>query len=268
MAWDLTLEDTEAILAQLNALGIVTDPGRFRSEARTAGSPVAMADRWLLSFEWDDPAADAIQLPLPPPAGPGGTATAAALLTAAAFELWKRWLPDSASADILAEEFDRHYEPLDVLLFGNPAAVREALCRALRIVDAVAPPGGPADQELFEEIWSRTYHDLALWLRCLPQVLATREMFDEAIHLCDRLAPVFDARAFLSDKALLLARCGRNDEARIQVAANVRAWRKDPVVLKKSCETLWALGHAAEALVLYDEVLEILGPAGARDPNS
>jgi tetratricopeptide (TPR) repeat protein len=165
---------------------------------------------------------------------------------------------DLSRGEAMAEEFDREYEPLDVLMFGHPLTLKEAVGRAWRIIHACAPPEGPVDGDLFVEIWENCYHDLALWLRCLPQILAHREEFGEAIDLCERLAPIFDARAFLADRAILLAQAGRFEEARTQVRANVRAWPKDSLVLKKSCETLWAMGRAEEALVLYDEVLEIL----------
>lgn len=255
MAWDLTLETTDTIVTRLAGAGIETDTDALRSAARRTGSPSGIADEWISQVEM--PEAGEI-----PPEGDRPGATIEAMLTASAFELWKRWLPDLDCADILAEDFDRNYEPLDILMFGHPAAAREALARAHRIADAVAPPGYPPDRELFEEIWSRTYHDLALWLRCLPQVLAHRELFEEAIGLCERLASIFDARAFLAERALLLAQCGRLDEARHQVGINIRAWPRDPIVLRKSCETLWALGRSEEALLLYDEVLEMMSPAG------
>lgn len=167
----------------------------------------------------------------------------------------------------LAEEFDRHYEPLDILLFGPPHALREALERALRIADACGPAGGPIDRELLREIWCRTWNDLTVWLRCLPRILAQREMRDEAIELCGRLAPLFDARAFLTDRALLLAEAGRHAEALRQAQTNIRLFRRDPVVLRRTCETLWALGHAEEALLLYDEVLERLQVGREADPS-
>lgn len=177
--------------------------------------------------------------------------------------------PEEAPAARLAEEFDRWYEPLDTLLFGPPHALREALERALRIADACGPPGGPIQRSLFEEIWGLCYHDLAVWLRCLPQILAQRDMGDEAITLCERLAPLFDCRAFLTDRAILLAQAGRTTEALRQAQANVRAFRRDPVVLRKTCETLWALGHAEEALLLYDEVLELTpGRVAAAPPSA
>jgi hypothetical protein len=253
MAWDLTLDSTEDILARLRDADVLMDHDTFAIQARRTGSPTALADLWVATDRGGDAA-----LASPTEIDSRPKARREALFSAAAFELWKRWLPEVSCADILAEEFDRQYEPLDVLMFGSPAAVRDALARAHRIADAVAPPDGPVNHELFEEIWSRTYHDLALWLRCLPQVLSHRELFDEAIALCERLAPIFDARAFLSDKALLLAQCGRSGEARLQVTANVRRWRRDPTIMKKSCETLWALGNSEEALLLYDEVLESL----------
>ena len=164
---------------------------------------------------------------------------------------------DPTLAATLAEEFDRWYEPLDTLLFGPPHALREAHERALKLADACGPPGGPIQRSLFEEIWGLCYHDLAVWLRCLPSLLAQRDLWDEAIHLCERLAPLFDSRAFLADRAILLAQAGRSAEALRQAQANVRHFRRDPVVLRKTCETLWALGHAEEALLLYDEVLEL-----------
>lgn len=176
--------------------------------------------------------------------------------------------PDPGPAAALAEAFDRWYEPLDTLLFGSPHALREAHERALAIADACGPPGGPIQRSLFEEIWALSYHDLALWLRCLPQILAQRGLWDEAIHLCERLAPLFDSRAFLADRAVLLAQAGRHAEALRQAQANVRHFRRDPTVLKKTCETLWALGHAEEALLLYDEVLEIAQGRAPAAPSS
>lgn len=287
MAWDPAEDSTEAIVAGLRESGIDLDRDTFRAAARRAGSPSSLVQRWL-----DDraaggaapglPAGDRVSPVRTPPADPPGPVRADPLdagqagradpplearLTAAAFELWRRWLPDVDCAETLAEEFDRNYEPLDTLMFGNPLALREALGRAQRVADACLPPGQPPDQDLFNEIWSHTWHDLALWLRCLPQVLARRGLLDEGIALCGRLALVFDGRAFLADRALLLAQAGRHEEARRQVAANVRAWRHDPTVLRKACEALWAMGSADEALLLYDEVLCALSGSGEAAPG-
>jgi hypothetical protein len=261
---DIGQARTEDIIGLLKDLGIHLDRDSLSEAASKAGSPSALAQQWL---ELLQATSGNKNIPKTEGDGTAGPRTSrslklpmAALLTTVAFELWRRWLPSVHCAETLAEEFDRHYEPLDTLMFGNPLALREAVDRAHRIADACTPPGRAADQDLFEEIWSHTYHDLALWLRCLPQILAHRDLFDEAILLCERFAPIFDARAFMAERALLLARTGRHEEARRQVAANVRRWRRDATILKKSCETLWALGHADQALFLYDEVLELLNP--------
>ncbi len=284
-AWNLGSAPTEDLVAHLRALGMNPEIGVVRREALRAGSPSALADRWISSL----PSAQGSA----PPAGPHDRDPHAAppdtrdgraphallpetpdndrvsLLTEIAFELWRRWFPDLSCAEVLADEFDREYEPLDTLMFGNPILVTEAVHRAYRIINACAPPGAPVNGALFEEIWSHTWHDLALWLRCLPQVLGHRGRFDEAVDLCGRLAPIFDARAFLADRALLLAQAGRAAEAVGQVSANVRAWPRDPQVLRKSCETLWALGRADEAMCLYEDVLETLEArrAGSPDPE-
>lgn len=280
--WDLTLQSTDDIVSTLTARGVSLDREQFRRRARSAGSPSALADEWLDGLDaavpgpppTDPPEPVACEQPeapdIPAASSPAGPAeeeappdTAITLLTACAWELWRRWAPDLTCAEILAEEFDRHYEPLDNLLMGDPALLREALGRAGRIITACRRPGEPPDADLFQEIWGHCWHDLAVWLRCLPLILARREMLDDAIRLCDRLAPLFEARAFMADKALLLAQAGRVAEARAQVTDNVRRWRRDPVVLRKACETLWSMGHADEALLLYDEVLSAM----ARPPH-
>ena len=244
--WDLSHATTDVLLARLEEFGIATDPVSFREAARRAGAPSLLADVWIES---------ASEAGEPVPEGP---------IAAAAWELWRRWTPDLQSAELLAEEFDRHFEPLDTLLFGNPALLTEALARAERLLLVCAPHGDPPDQELFQDIWSHCWHDLATWLRCLPLILAEHGRFDDAVRLCDRLAPLFEARAFLAEKALLLARAGHAAEARRQVRANIRRWPRDPTILRKACETLWALGHAEDALLLYDDVLELLQHASIR----
>lgn len=248
--FDLGHASTDALLARLEEFGIVTDPTTFRAAAREAGAPSLLAGAWIerAAEESDEPV-------------PEGS------LQAAAWELWRRWTPDLEAAELLAEEFDRAFEPLDTLLFGPPDLLSGALARADRLLLACSPPGGPIDRDLFEEIWSHCWHDLATWLRCLPLVLAERERFDDAIRLCDRLAPLFEARAILGDKALLLARAGHAAEARRQVRANLRRWPGDPTILRKACETLWALGHAEDALLLYDDVLELTHRASVQGEN-
>jgi tetratricopeptide (TPR) repeat protein len=245
--YDLGHATIDVLLGRLEEFGIETDPASFREEARRAGAPSLLANAWI--------EAAALASGGPIPEGP---------LVAAAWELWRRWTPDLVAAELLAEEFDRTFEPLDILLFGPPSLLAEALARAERLLLACSPPGEAPDRDLFEEIWSHCWHDLAAWLRCLPLLLAERDRLDDAIRLCDRLAPLFEARPFLAEKALLLARAGRPAEARRQVRANLRRWPGDPTILRKACETLWALGHAEEALLLYDDVLELIHDASAR----
>jgi tetratricopeptide (TPR) repeat protein len=245
--YDLSHAPTTVLLGRLEEFGLQTDPERFRQEARRAGAPSLLAQAWIETAELA-------------PGEPGPEAT----LSAVAWELWRRWTPDLEAAELLAEEFDRTFEPLDTLLFGPPSLLTEALARAERLLEACAPPGEEPDRDLFESIWSHCWHDLAAWLRCLPLLLAERERFDDAIRLCDRLAPLFEARPILAEKGLLLARAGRSAEARRQVRANLRRWPGDPTILRKACETLWALGHAEEALLLYDDVLELTHAASAR----
>ena len=226
---DLGHTSTDGILSTLEEIGLSTDRDGFRALARRKGSPSSLANSWLLTLSESDTRAT-----------PGRDNEAEAMgappelpVVAAAWELWKRWAPDIDSAEILAEEFDRHYEPLDNLLMGSPGLLGEALARADRILSSCCPPGEPPDQDLFQEIWSNCWHDLATWLRCLPLILAQKGQLDSAIRLCERLAPLFEPRIFLSERAILLARSGRESEARRQVSANVRRWPRDPIVLKK-----------------------------------
>jgi len=254
---DLGHTSTDGILSTLEEIGLSTDRDGFRALARRKGSPSSLASSWLATLGGSD-------TPVTPGAGPESTPTGAlpeVPVMAAAWELWKRWAPDIDSAEILAEEFDRHYEPLDNLLMGSPGLLGEALARADRILSSCCPPGEPPDQDLFQEIWSHCWHDLATWLRCLPLILAQKGQLDSAIRLCERLAPLFEPRIFLSERAILLARAGRESEARRQVSANVRRWPRDPIVLKKACETLWSMSHSDEALLLYDDVLHLTGQA-------
>ncbi|MDZ4805928.1 MAG: hypothetical protein SGI90_13795 [Candidatus Eisenbacteria bacterium] len=254
---DLGQTSTDGILATLEEIGLSTDRDGFRALARRQGSPSSLASSWLAAL-------GEMESPLPPGNDPNGAPTSLlpeVPVVAAAWELWKRWAPDISSAEILAEEFDRHYEPLDTLLMGSPGLLCDAIQRADRILSACSPPGEPPDQDLFQEIWSHCWHDLATWLRCLPLILAQKGQLDSAIRLCERLAPLFESRVFLSERGILLARAGRESEARRQVSANVRRWPRDPVVLKKACETLWSMCHSDEALLLYDEVLHLTGQA-------
>lgn len=250
-AWNLGSAPTEELALHLRSFGIDAEREAVRRDAIRSGSPSALADAWLERVRHGTGAIENEAEP-----------ELVSMLTEIAFELWRRWLSDLSCAEVLADEFDREYEPLDTLMFGNPFLVREAIHRAYRIVNACAPPGSDVNRALFEEIWSHTWHDLALWLRCLPQILAHRGLLNDAVDLCERLAPIFDARAFLADRAILLAQAGRGAEAVGQVSANVKAWPRDPQVLRKSCETLWALGRAEEAMSLYDDVIEILEPSG------
>jgi hypothetical protein len=252
--WDLGHAETEEIQLALQEFGLHTDREAFRVMALRLGSPARVADLWI-----DEIPAEAAESTAPASAADPPEGTIEAPIVAAAWELWRRWAPDVDCAEVLAEEFDRDFESIAELLTCSPARLREAERRADRILAACCPPGRPVDQELFEAIWQNSYHDLAMWLRCLPRVLAEREQLEGAIRLCDRLALLFEARIFLSERAILLARAGRDTEARKQVRDNVRRWRRDPIVLKKACETLWAMGHSNEALLLYDEVLELTG---------
>ncbi|TPW08359.1 MAG: hypothetical protein FD129_2446, partial [bacterium] len=132
---DLGHASTDGILATLEEIGLTTDRDGFRALARREGSPASLAGSWLASLGESDSR--------PASAGPDHPAQGSPLpeipVVAAAWELWKRWAPDIRSAEILAEEFDRYYEPLDSLLMGSPGLLGEAIGRADRILSACSP---------------------------------------------------------------------------------------------------------------------------------
>lgn len=184
----------------------------------------------------------------------------------AARALWARWLPDLFSADVFIEQ---HLDA-DVFDEDDPETIEEAQRQwqvAQAVMDLVAPQRGPARPDLLEQLTEHSAIDIGFWLATLPLSLARLGMVDEAAEMCARLAPVYETANFLEDRAEILARAGRREEALRQVEENLAQFPDDPWMRLTAGDVHEALGDLAAAEATYRQALALtdaLGPSSER----
>ncbi len=238
---------TEQIVATLATLGIQMDEAIFRSQAVAQGSVDALADAWLSQSTakgvWEDYPWNA------------------------ALTLWSRWAPDIFSIEVFVDKF----LPLDAFTgkgVGTPEAAQHHWRMAQALMDLVAPKTGIARPELLEELSDHSSIDIKWWLGELPFSLARFGMVDEAVEVCRRMAPLYEAQNFLSDRAVILAEAGRRQEALRQVEDNLSRFPNDVWICLNAGHIHEELGDMAAAEANYRRGLAMtddLGPSHERD---
>ncbi len=241
--WYEGLEETptEEIVATLASLGIETDEARFREQAHACGNVEALAEAWLVKSRppgiWEDYA------------------------WLAARALWPRWAWGLFSIEVFVEQ---HLPPE---AFGktypeNPVEAQRHWQMAQAVMDLVAPSTGPVHPDLLEELSEHAGLDIGDWLLDLPFNLADLGMVDEAVELCARLAPVYEAENFLGDCAVILAEAGRREEALRQVEANLAQFPDDVWVRIKAGDAHRKLGEMGTAEAVYHDALAMTDEFG------
>ncbi len=97
------------------------------------------------------------------------------------------------------------------------------------------------------------------WMLALPFQLAWAGLVDEAATLAARFSEVTTADNFLPDRALILAKAGRRDDALAQLTENLLRFPDDPWVIIKSGDVYETLGDNEQAERLYRQGLDLAG---------
>ncbi len=242
--WEEGIEGTptDQIVETLAKLGIQTDEGLFRELAVGHGSVDGIAAAWLANATaqgiWED------------------------YPWLAARALWARWVPDLFSADVFVE---KHLDlDLDEEDPETPEEGQRHWQMALAVMDVVAPRGGPVQPDLLQELNESSALAIDFWLANLPLSLARLGMVEEAVEICRRMAPVYEPENFLGDRAEILARAGRREEALRQVESNLAQFPEDLWVRLTAGDVYRDLGDLAIAEGVYRQALAM---AHGADPQ-
>lgn len=232
---------TEQMFEALRRFGIEHDLTSLRAEALEAGSPTRLAERWearsSAQGKWRD-------LPL-----------------LAARELWRRLLPEVLRAEVVADEID------ELLAEAEVRTERAGLWleAARRLVSACIREG-QGDRALFEAIVRESGSDLVGWMIEMPAILLGTADAALAPDLALQFAQLGDEKALLSERAELLGRLGRRQEALAQLEMLLQRFADEPVVLLKAGATFEALGELApsqEYFRRYTEAMQRPASAGS-----
>ena len=225
---------TPELMRMLARFGVVNDEESFRKEALEAGSPTELSARWE---RWSTAQGRWRDLPM-----------------LGARELWRRLLPEQTRAEVVADQIDELLEEAEVTprraeLWMNAARCLLGSCRA----------GDQADRELFEKVVRESGSDLAGWMIEMPAALVGTPDAEQAPDLCAAFAELIDAKSILAERAEILARLGRREEAIAQIEPLLQQHPNEPVVLLKAGGTYEALGDLDKAqlyLRFYTEVMQ------------
>ncbi|MBI5549833.1 MAG: SEC-C domain-containing protein [Deltaproteobacteria bacterium] len=234
-------EWTDAQLFEsLARFGICLDEASFREKALIAGSPTALGESWqalsTAQGKWRD------------------------LPTLAARDLWRRLLPDSRAPEVVADQVDELLEEAEV----RPSRPSLWLKAAQRLVWACLPDGKP-DRPFFEAVSRESGSDLVGWMIEMPAALLGTADEAEAPGLCEAFARLGDEKAMRAERAEILSRLGRGDEARTEIAALLDRHGEDPLVLLKAGavhEALRDVPASQQFFRRYEEALR--QPSSAR----
>jgi len=229
---------TAEIFEALSRLSLKIDEAGFRDEAKKAGTPTALSESWQARCaapgKWKD------------------------LPTLAARELWRRLFPGTRAAEVVADEVDELLEEAEV----KPTRPALWLKAARRLLSACFE-GGKADREHFQAVSRESGSDLLGWRVEMPAALLGTPDEAEAPKLCEDFARLGDEKALMAERAEILARLGRSDEARRAIGELLEHHREDPLVLLKA-------GAVYEALREVDRSQEFFRryEAAMREPAS
>ena len=221
-----------AIFAQLQALGIDTDAGRFRPQAAAAGGIDALTNGWVAEIREEMDAAFWPDFPL-----------------LAVPVLWERLTPDLVCPEIIDQRLHRAVEAdekgVDLPdVDGFPAAIAVAVATT-KYIEGFPPT---ALAERFAEISRHGLHDYENWILDLVRNRG-REFPDALARVADVMADCATNRIlFRADAAVVMALAGRRREAVERARALVGEFPDDP----------WARIFAGDVHKELDD------PAGAR----
>jgi tetratricopeptide (TPR) repeat protein len=236
---------TDAIFAKLHELGIDTDAGRFRDQARAAGQFKTLDDDWDRQATDDDRKDIGLWRDFPLFAVP---------------TLWER-----LASDVLCWQlFERHlYEALNADEAGAPLpdvdglpATVAAVTRLLDYLQAL-----PEEERLKE--WKGVndgYYDYGEWFaELIDDEAEDRPEF--ALRVAEFLSGIADDEFVAARLAEILAQLGRRDEALTRIRASIEKHPGSSLVRQSAAEIHERLGDDAQAVRLWIESLPLAGDA-------
>jgi hypothetical protein len=233
---------TARLFEELSRQGVKADEAGFAAAAQAAGSPTALGEGWAAvatgQGKWKDFAA------------------------MAARELWRRLLPGSRAPEVVADAVDELLEEAEV---RQPRAALW-LAAARRLVAACCVDGKP-DREHFTRVARESGADLVGWMVEMPAALLGTADEAEAPGLCLSFAGLGDEKVMRAERAEILARLGKGDEARSEIRALLQAHADDPVVLLKAGAVHEALGDvpaSQEYFRRYEDAVRAPAHAASR----
>lgn len=227
---------TEDLFAKLAELGVALDEARFREEALALGTPTRLAEEWLkrtnAQGRWID--------------FPG----------LAARELWGRLLPGERRAEVVSDEIDGLLERAEV---EAPARKAELWFRAARRLLDACLRDGVADEDFFKAVLREAGGDLKGWMAEVPPAMMGTPFEQDAPEIAAGFARFTDERQLLAERAEILSRLGRTEQAAAEIDALLEKYPADPIVLLKAGAIYEALGENDKAqryLKAYAEALD------------
>lgn len=193
------------ILDLLKKVGIKTTLKEFNNEARKAGTPSDLTDKWFEKYNLTDefvfPLYDAI------------------------VELWKRHLDDMKCPELLADELD---DIIDSSGDDDRETLLQTYTQLRDFYHKFIKEDGAPDSDLFCELYKHSYNDIEGFLQQVPYDFENNGLIDEAVNLgrwFSRLSAM--PQYHLKGVAYILAKAGRIEEALRQIDENMENFPED-----------------------------------------
>ncbi|MGC4120929.1 MAG: SEC-C domain-containing protein [Myxococcales bacterium] len=233
---------TPKLFEELTRQGVKADEAGFAEAAKAAGSPTALGESWAAvatgQGKWKDYA------------------------SMAARELWRRLIPDSRAPEVVADAVDELLEEAEVKQPRTPLW----LAAARRLLAACVVEGKP-DREHFAKVARESGADLAGWMVEMPAALLGTPDETEAPGICQAFAGLGDEKVMRAERAEILARLAKGEEAKTEIRALLQAHADDPVVLLKAGAVYEALGEvpaSQEYFRRYEDAVRAPAHAASR----
>jgi tetratricopeptide (TPR) repeat protein len=151
-----------------------------------------------------------------------------------------------------ANEHDAHFEREDAVDAPRP---REVVLRDLALAQRLVARFGEQPEQ-FDALVADLDAPVLDWLELLPFDLEDHGLLDEAIALCDALAPLLAPADLAVARATLLQEAGRTGEALEQAERALDSFPDDPNVRVRTARVFHRAGEATRAEDLCRSVLE------------
>lgn len=222
---DVQKMNDEEILKRLEEMGISTSIPEFKQAALRSGSPSKLAEKWESPLEEIDLDEEDF-------------------IYEAAYELWKRHLPNVRCAEILRHSFEKIIDYYEEILHHNRATLLTIYEKLIKLYHEFIKEGGTPDNDLYIEIAGSSFHDIEGFLLEFPFELARLGLIDEALNIGRQFSNLSSQpQNFYRDMGCILAEAGRREEALKQIEENLKMFPADVWVLINAGDALYTLGE-------------------------